>query len=120
MSVLLRPIITEKSLHMAGDRQYTFEVDRRANAIEIARAIEVQFGVKVTDVRVLNIAGHARRYRRSIGQTRAWKKAIVTLAVGNKIVGFELETEDHAKHAHASDKITTVTTKKKSDNPQRG
>lgn len=93
MIILLRPIITEKTLHLADQRQYTFEVDRRANAIQIAKAVAAEYQVTVRAVRTLNMAGEVRRFRRGVGRTRSWKKAVVTVAKGSKISGFEIETE---------------------------
>ena len=99
MTVLIRPIITEKSLRLAGTRQYTFEVDRRANAIEISRAVSEIYRVTITSVRTINRAGVIRHFRRGQGRTRSWKKAIVTVGKGGKIPGFELESEVPEKKA---------------------
>lgn len=93
MAVLLRPVITEKSITQAAFNQYTFEVDRRANAIQIAQAVSDHYGVTVIDVRVINVGGVVRRNRRGLGFTRDWKKALITLKKGDKIPGFEIETE---------------------------
>jgi large subunit ribosomal protein L23 len=66
-----------------------FEVDRRANKIEIQRAVEKLFGVKVTDVRVANRQGKWKRMGRFLGQRKDWKKAYVRLAPGEKLEFFE-------------------------------
>lgn len=103
MIVLIRPIITEKTLSQASTGQYTFEIDRRANAIQVALAVADRYKVTVTDVHVLNISGVERRTRRGIGRTRSWKKAIITLKKGDKIAGFEIETEDDHSHKPAKE-----------------
>jgi large subunit ribosomal protein L23 len=69
--------------------QLTFEVDRRANRIEIKRAIEDIFNVKVTDVKTMQITGKRKRRGRTVGKRRDWKKAIVTLLPGERIDFFE-------------------------------
>lgn len=88
--LLRRPIITEKtSLQMELGNQVTFEVDRRANRIEIARAVENAFGTKVAAVRTINMKGKNKRMGRYIGKRRDWKKAVVTLMPGERIEFFE-------------------------------
>jgi len=84
--IIRRSLLTEKSTIERDEKnQYVFEVDRRANKIEIAKAIEKVFKVKVTDVRVMNIPGKKKRVGRILGETSAWKKAVVTIAPGNRI-----------------------------------
>jgi len=84
--IVKRYVITEKST-IAKDEgnKYIFEVDRRANKIEIKQAVEKLFKVKVVDVRVMNMVGKKKRMGRILGKKRDWKKAIVTLASGNSI-----------------------------------
>ncbi len=65
--------------------KYFFEVDRRANKVEIGKAVEKLFNVKVVDVRVMQVLGKKKRMGRLIGQKRSWKKAIVTLVAGSRI-----------------------------------
>lgn len=81
--VIVRPLMTEKSTE-ALDRlnAYTFVVDRDANKIEIAKAIETLFDVKVKDVRTMQYRGKERRVGRHVGRRAAWKKAVVTLREG--------------------------------------
>jgi large subunit ribosomal protein L23 len=88
--VIVRPIVTEKS-HSQLDElwAYTFVVAKDANKIEIAKAVEKQFNVKVTDVRTMRYAGKAKRMGRWLGRKPSWKKAIVTLAEGDAIELFE-------------------------------
>ena len=83
--IIIRPIITEKSMTFASENKYTFEVQKEANKKEIGKAIEDIFKVKVTKVNTLNIPGKFRRYGRYSGLTRTWKKAVVTLKAGDKI-----------------------------------
>ncbi|MDI6829278.1 MAG: 50S ribosomal protein L23 [Armatimonadota bacterium] len=88
--IIERPIMTEKSIAGADQRKYTFRVNRRANKIEIARAIEQIFNVKVQDVNTINVRGKKKRLGRyPEGKTPDWKKAIVTLKPGYKIEIFE-------------------------------
>ncbi len=88
--VIIRPIITEKAMRLADEEnKYTFEVHPKANKIEIRRAVEALFDVRVTKVNVIRVRGKARAYGRVRGRTRSWKKAIVTLAPGDRIQIFE-------------------------------
>ena len=88
--IIKKTLITEKST-VARDaaNQYNFEVDQRANRIEVLRAVEKLFKVKVLSVRVMNVPGKKKRTGRTIGVRRSWKKAIVTLAPGNRIEAIE-------------------------------
>jgi large subunit ribosomal protein L23 len=88
--IIKRPLITEKStLAREESSKYLFEVDRRANKIEIGQAVEKLFKVKVLEVRVMNVQGKSKRVGKHIGRTQDWKKAIVKLEPGNKIEIFE-------------------------------
>jgi large subunit ribosomal protein L23 len=84
--VIKKILITEKST-VARDEsnKYFFEVDRRANKMEIGNAVEKLFKVKVADVRVMQVLGKKKRMGRVVGQKRSWKKAIVTLMAGSRI-----------------------------------
>ncbi|MEZ5331500.1 MAG: 50S ribosomal protein L23 [Thermoanaerobaculia bacterium] len=87
--VIRRPLITEKSTQLRSDRNIVaFEVDVRANKVEIRKAVEQQFDVKVADVRVANVQGKLRRQGRYVGRKAAWKKAYVRLAEGEKSIEF--------------------------------
>jgi large subunit ribosomal protein L23 len=89
-SVIRRPLVTEKSTIARGEaNKYIFEVDRRANKVEIEKAVEKLFKVKVLDVRTLNMLGKKKRVGRTVGRKNDWKKAIVTLAPGQTIEVFE-------------------------------
>jgi len=84
--IIKKILITEKSnLDRETANKYHFEVDRRANKVEIVTAVEKLFKVKVTDVRVLNVLGKKKRMGKVMGQKSSWKKAIVTLAEGSRI-----------------------------------
>ncbi|MBW2488690.1 MAG: 50S ribosomal protein L23 [Deltaproteobacteria bacterium] len=88
--IIRRPLITEKtSIQKEIANQLTFEVDRRANRIEIKRAIETAFKVRVASVKTMQVKGKVKRRGRSIGKRRDWKKAIVTLMPGERIDFFE-------------------------------
>ncbi|GMU64763.1 MAG: 50S ribosomal protein L23 [Acidobacteriota bacterium] len=87
--VIRRPLITEKSsAQREGVNVLALEVDSRANKIEIRRAVETQFKVKVDEVRVANCHGKVRRQGRFAGRRADWKKAYVRLAAGEKMVDF--------------------------------
>lgn len=86
--IIVRPIITEKSMAGLGMKKYTFEVAKSATKVDIARAVEELFGVKVSKVNTLNVRGHFRRQGRSDGYTSAWKKAVVTLTEDSKTIEF--------------------------------
>jgi large subunit ribosomal protein L23 len=88
--IIVRPIITEKSNIASGLGQYTFLVDRRANKVEIAEAVAYIFDVDVVRVRVLNQAPKFGRWgRKRVQRQSAEKKAIVTVAPGQRIEAFE-------------------------------
>ena len=88
--IVKRPVITEKSTtQKEAHNQLTFEVDRRANKVEIRRAIEKIFNVRVLDVRTIQMKGKVKRFGRSLGKRRNWKKAMVTLAQGEHVEFFE-------------------------------
>ena len=86
--IILRPVITENSMDGIADRKYTFEVAKDANKIEIAKAIEELFDVKVAKVNTINVDGKLRRYGRFEGFTASRKKAIVTLTEDSKTIDF--------------------------------
>lgn len=89
-SIIRRPLVTEKSTISRDEgNKFIFEVDKRANKIEIGKAVEKLFKVKVIDVRTMNMTGKKKRMGRVLGQKSDWKKAIVTLAEGNTIDMFE-------------------------------
>ena len=87
--VIRRPLITEKSTSQRDVvNTVAFAVDRRANKIEIKRAVEAQFKIKVAEVRVANFRGKMRRQGRFMGRQPDWKKAYVRLAKGEKPIEF--------------------------------
>lgn len=89
--IIRRPIVTEKSDKLAGlYNQYTFEVDRQANKIQIKQAVEEAFEVDVLGVNTSIIPGKRRRFGKRIVRKPAWKKAVVTIYPGQEIEGFEV------------------------------
>ena len=86
--VVIRPIITEKGMQGIPAKKYTFEVAKKANKIEIKKAVEELFGVKVEKVATVNVRGRLKRMGRNQGYTRAWKKAYVTLTPDSKDIEF--------------------------------
>ncbi|MBN1487202.1 MAG: 50S ribosomal protein L23 [Anaerolineae bacterium] len=89
--VIVRPLQTEKSEAAKWQGKYTFEVNRNANKIEIKRAVESIYGVKVKAVNVMNMPAKVSRMRgrRVVARRPVWKKAIVTLAPGERIEALE-------------------------------
>lgn len=83
--VIIRPVITEHSYDMMEKNTYTFEVAKDANKVEIRQAIEAIFNVSVVKVNTLNVKSKPKRVRYSQGNTRTWKKAMVTLKEGETI-----------------------------------
>lgn len=87
--VLIRPVISEKSMKLMEENKYTFYVDKNANKIEIKNAVEKMFNVTVLKVNTMNVKGKVKRMGRFQGKTPTRKKAIVTLKPGDKIEIFE-------------------------------
>jgi len=87
--VIVRPIVTEKSTNQLEDNAYSFVVAQSANKVEIGRAVESLFDVKVDRVRTMRFRGKERRMGRHVGRRASWKKAIVTLREGETIDVFE-------------------------------
>ena len=86
--IIIKPIITEDSMMGIASKKYTFKVANDANKLEIAKAVEELFGVKVAKVNTVNVNGKLRRYGRFEGYTASWKKAIVTLTEDSKTIEF--------------------------------
>jgi large subunit ribosomal protein L23 len=87
--VIRRPLITEKSTVQREDKNIVaFEVHREANKIEVKRAVEAQFKVKVAEVRIARVHGKVRRQGKYAGRRPDWKKAYVRLAEGEKQIEF--------------------------------
>ncbi|MFJ5776650.1 50S ribosomal protein L23 [Streptomyces sp. NPDC093094] len=83
--VLVRPVVSEKSYALLDENKYTFIVDPRSNKTQIKQAVETVFEVKVTGVNTINRAGKRKRTKTGFGQRAATKRAIVTLAEGDRI-----------------------------------
>ncbi len=86
--IILAPVVTEKSVTLMADKKYTFKVDKNANKIQIAKAVEEIFGVKVSKVNTISMKGAKRRMGRFEGYRSDWKKAIVTLTADSKTIEF--------------------------------
>ena len=86
--IVLKPVITERSMDDLQAGKYTFKVATDANKAEIKKAVETLFGVKVAKVNTLNVNGKAKRVGRYAGTTSDWKKAIVTLTEDSKAIEF--------------------------------
>ena len=86
--IILAPVVTEKSVTLMADKKYTFKVEKTANKIQIAKAVEEIFGVKVAKVNTISMKGAKRRMGRFEGYRSDWKKAIVTLTADSKTIEF--------------------------------
>lgn len=86
--IIIAPIITEKAVAALPLKKYTFKVAPNANKIEIAKAAEEIFGVKVKKVNTISMKGSLRRMGRNEGYTPDWKKAVITLTEGSKTIEF--------------------------------
>ena len=86
--IVIKPIITEKSMDGIANKKYTFKVAKDATKPEIASAVEELFGVKVASVNTINMKRKPKRLRYQVGYTAAWKKAIVTLTAASKTIEF--------------------------------
>jgi len=87
--LLLKPVVTEKATNLSAHNKYVFLVSKNANKIEVAKAIVAVYGVKPTDVNMLNIKGKKVYRGRTVGQRSDMRKAIVTLAKGDSIQIYE-------------------------------
>ncbi|MEX5285612.1 50S ribosomal protein L23 [Selenomonas sputigena] len=87
--ILIRPLITEKSTQLMEEGKYVFVVAKKANKIEIAKAVAAIFKVKVADVNTVNVSGKVKRMGRFVGKRSDYKKAIVKLAPGETIEFFQ-------------------------------
>ncbi len=88
--VLRRPLITEKSTILQdAQNKYAFEVDTRANKVQVKSAVEEAFNVKVTDVNMATIKGKRKRFGPKLVKRPSWKKAVVSLRPGDRIQIFE-------------------------------
>ena len=87
--IILKPVITEKSVQGLAEKKYTFRVAKDANKIEITKAVESLFpGTKVAKVNTVSCRGRMKRMGRTMGMTASWKKAIVTLTEASKTIEF--------------------------------
>lgn len=77
--IIIKPIVTEKSNDGLQEGKYTFKVNKKATKIDIARAVEKLFEVKVLKVNTISVKGKEKRVGRNVGKTSDWKKAIVTI-----------------------------------------
>jgi large subunit ribosomal protein L23 len=84
--IIRRPVITEEATEMMELKKYVFEVDPNANKVEVKKAIEQIFGVKVKKVNTIRVKGKQKRFGRFTGKTAEKKKAIVTLTEDSKAI----------------------------------
>ncbi|MGD1277294.1 MAG: 50S ribosomal protein L23 [Tepidisphaeraceae bacterium] len=86
INVIIKPLVTEKSTHQQETRNvYAFQVRQSANKVQIRRAIESLYKVRVLDVRTMNRKGKPRRSRAGLSRTSDWKRAIITLDENSRI-----------------------------------
>ena len=88
-SVIIAPVLTEKTTALREENKFVFRVDNRANKIEVVKAVEELFGVNVVGCNIVKVRRKPKRQRLARGFTAEWKKAIVTLAAGQGIEIFE-------------------------------
>jgi large subunit ribosomal protein L23 len=88
-NVIVRPVVSEKSYALIGEGKYTFRVNDRAHKTQISQAVEEVFGVTVVGVHTSKVRAKPKRRGLAVGKSRAWKKAIVQLAPGERIELFE-------------------------------
>lgn len=93
-NVIIRPVVSERSFDLMSQNKYTFEVAKQAPKEEIAAAVEKLFGVHVLKVNTINVKPKTKRVRFVAGQTRSWKKAIVTVAEGDSIELFAQQSAE--------------------------
>jgi len=86
--IILKPVITEKSMDDLQTGKYTFKVAKDANKSEIKKAVEQLFGVEVAKVNTMNCLGRTKRVGRYVGKTSDWKTAIITLTEDSKAIEF--------------------------------
>ena len=86
--IIVKPIVTEKSMDDMAEKKYTFKVMKKANKVQIANAVEAVFGVKVEKVYTMNMTGKKKRMGRFVGKRSDWKKAIVKLTEDSKEIQF--------------------------------
>ena len=86
--VIIKPVISERSMDIAPEKKYTFKVATDANKTEIKQAVEEIFGVEVKKVNVMNMEGKLKRMGRTIGRRASYKKAVVTLTESSKNIEF--------------------------------
>ncbi|MDR2588850.1 MAG: 50S ribosomal protein L23 [Spirochaetales bacterium] len=88
-SIIIAPVLTEKSNALREAGKYVFRVDPRANKYQISEAVRKLFNVHPVACNIINVGGKPKRLRNRPGLTSSWKKAVVTLAKGEKIAVFE-------------------------------
>ena len=86
--IIIKPIVSEKSMDQLADRKYTFKVAKEANKIEIKKAVEEIFGVKVEKITTVRVLGKVKRMGATSGKRADWKKAIVKLTADSKTIEF--------------------------------
>ena len=84
--IIIKPIVSEKSMDQLADRKYTFKVAKNANKIEIKKAIEEVFGVKVEKITTSMVLGKVKRMGATSGKRSDWKKATVKLTADSKTI----------------------------------
>lgn len=91
MNIIIEPLVTEKSISLSESGKYVFVVQKKATKNEIKKAVEKTFKVKVTDVNIINRKEKVKRRGRIMGKSPGFKKAIITLAKGQKIKELEVK-----------------------------
>lgn len=110
MIVIKRPMLTEKSMKLAGAGKYTFEVDKNATKLQVAQEVVKKFNVKVIRVKIINTKGENKSQRRvrKFYQTTGFKKAIVQIEKGQKIAIFETPKDGSTGSPQGEAVVTTA------------
>ncbi|MDD5043597.1 MAG: 50S ribosomal protein L23 [Patescibacteria group bacterium] len=87
--ILVRPLVTEKATYLGTSSKYVFEIAPGVSKIDVAKAVESVYGVRPIKINIMNMSGKDRKYGRSVGRTKNWRKAIITLKSGDKIEIYE-------------------------------
>ena len=86
--IIIAPVVTEQSMDLMAEKKYTFKVAKNANKIQIAKAVEEIFGVKVMKVTTINMEGKMKRMGANMGRRASFKKAVVKLTEDSKTIEF--------------------------------
>jgi large subunit ribosomal protein L23 len=102
--IILRPVVTEKSMDLVDDKKYTFDVLLTATKTQVRNAVEEVFDVKVKSVNIMNVSGHDKRVGRFMGKTARRRKAIVTLTADSNDIKIFNDNNDQSSDSDKESK----------------